>query len=145
MQPLLEPAKPVLRIAFEGGFGPLQSFSRGCLQQLSKKRSCQVKKPVIPERLGFAPEGFQRDRSLPPPVAGAGGRSVGIAKEQLAATIAIPGPIGKPFGGAEVAEPQAQKNQLFLVKLLYGMFGISLTAPSLTCAYHPFLSELTIR
>ena len=45
------------------------------------------------------PEGFQWDRSLPPPVAGAGGRSVGIAKEQLAATIAIPGPIGKPFGG----------------------------------------------
>ena len=56
-------------------------------------------------------------------------RSVGIAKEQLVATIAIPGPIGKPFGGAEVAEPQAQKSQLFLVKLLYGMFGISLTAP----------------
>ena len=56
-------------------------------------------------------------------------RSVGIAKEQLVATIAIPGPIGKPFGGAEVAEPQAQKSQLFLVKLLYGMFGISQTAP----------------
>ena len=27
------------------------------------------------------------------------------------------------------AEPQAQKSQLFLVKLLYGMFGISQTAP----------------
>ena len=64
-------------------------------------------------------------------------RSVGIAKEQLVATIAIPGPIGKPFGGAEVAEPQAQKSQLFLVKLLYGMFGISLTAP--LCALESIL------
>ena len=58
-----------------------------------------------------------------------GRRSVGIAKEQLAATIAIPGPIGKPFGGAEVAEPQARKSQSFLEELLDGLFGISLTAP----------------
>ena len=36
-----------------------------------------------------------------------GRRSVGIAKEQLAATIAIPGPIGKPFDGVEIAEPRA--------------------------------------
>ena len=45
--------------------------------------------------------------------------------------------IGKPFGGAEVAEPQTQKSQLFLVKLLYGMFGISLTAP--LCALESIL------
>ena len=55
----------------------------------------------------FAPEGFQRDRSLPIASRDEGRRSVGIAKEQLAATIAIPGPIGKPFGGAEIAEPRA--------------------------------------
>ena len=58
---------------------------------------------------GFAPEGFQRDRSLPPPVADEGRRSVGIAKEQLAATIAIPGPIGKPFGGALGQSPKLKK------------------------------------
>ena len=38
-----------------------------------------------------------------------GRRSVGIAKEQLAATIAIPGPIGKPFGGALVQSPKLKK------------------------------------
>ena len=38
-----------------------------------------------------------------------GGRSVGIAKEQLAATIAIPGPIGKPFGGALGQSPKLKK------------------------------------
>ncbi|MGN0759179.1 MAG: hypothetical protein ACI4MU_08300, partial [Candidatus Ventricola sp.] len=53
---------------------------------------------AINQRL-FLVEGFQRDRSLPPAVREKGRRSVGIAKEQLAATIAIPGPIGKPFGG----------------------------------------------
>ena len=53
---------------------------------------------AINQRL-FLTVGFQRDRSLPPAVREKGRRSVGIAKEQLAATIAIPGPIGKPFGG----------------------------------------------
>ena len=76
---------------------------------------------------GTTRSGESRDYVGPPEDEGK--RSVGIAKEQLAATIAIPGPIGKPFGGAEVAEPQAQKGQLFLEKLLYGLFGISLTAP----------------
>ena len=38
-----------------------------------------------------------------------GRRSVGIAKEQLAATIAIPGPIGKPFGGALGQSPKLPK------------------------------------
>ena len=55
----------------------------------------------------FAPEGFQRDRSLPIASRDEGRRSVGIAKEQLAVTIAIPGPIGKPFDGVEIAEPRA--------------------------------------
>ena len=54
-----------------------------------------------------APEGFQRDRSLPIASRDEGRRSVGIAKEQLAVTIAIPGPIGKPFDGVEIAEPRA--------------------------------------
>ena len=58
-----------------------------------------------------------------------GRRSVGIAKEQLAATIAIPGPIGKPFGGALGQSPKL-KSQLFLKELRHGLFGMSPTAPS---------------
>ena len=62
---------------------------------------------------GFAPEGFQRDRGLPIASRDEGRRSVGIAKEQLAVTIAIPGPIGKPFDGVEIAEPRAGAVWLF--------------------------------
>ena len=38
-----------------------------------------------------------------------GRRSVGIAKEQLTTTIAIPGSIGKPFGGALGQSPKLEK------------------------------------
>ena len=114
---------------------------------------CREAKGVIRLRIqtiqakprGLAPEGFQRDRSLPPPVglkpaAACGGsrqaerrelqgaaesrdyvcspedegrRSVGIAKEQLAATIAIPGSIGKPFGGALGQSPKPKEANFF--------------------------------
>jgi len=56
-------------------------------------------------------EGFQRDRSVLPPVAETSMWSVGIAKEQRdAATIAIPGSIGKPLGRVSGRSPEEESD-----------------------------------
>ena len=115
LQPLLAAYMPPLRILPEGAAAP-SDFPRSCSQAAQSQRKMNPEGAVrlrilaIQAKLrGFAPEGFQRDRSLPPPVADKGRWSVGIAKEQLAATIAIPGLTGKPFGGALGQSPKLEK------------------------------------